>query len=385
MRVLVIEDEDDKYSAFAATLLRYGVLADNVVRYACLTDLLTAASRLGRFDLCFIDFFLPFRVGDAEVQSCVSDILKLLDHSPIRAVPVLAISRHSTDSKVDSVDVRSRGIMVYDFEETAVWEAAVGAFCQRAKGRYKYDFIGVLALEEERLGFLKEPELRVEKKLVLGLNAWEVQFFGWVGCLFCLPRMGLVDASIISSRVLSYFEPKVVFMSGICGGSRDTEMGQLLVSEFCWEYQSGKWYSDGFRNTPYQEGMLETTKSRVKNLFETKPDFVVDIERKLSGIARPTRVAAPQVAIFASGSAVIASSEMMKTVESQHRKVKGVDMEIFGVARAVALLQVPVEHFCCKVVVDKADEEKNDNLHEYGCALSALASLELLREVFLKG
>lgn len=318
-----------------------------------------------------------------EAQNCTSDVLKAINHSSIRSIPVLAISRFAKDSSVNKAEVESQGIMVYDYDSEQIWQPAVDAFCRKARGRHKYEFVGILALEEERSGFLKEPSLQVERKIVIGLDAWEITVHGRLGCLFCLPRMGLVDASIVTSRVLSYFEPKVVFMSGICGGAKDAHMGQLLISEFCWEYQSGKWHADGFQNTPYQSGMKENYKTQIKSFLDQNRDFIQKIETKLTDVERPKMIHSPQLGIFASGSAVIASEEKMKSVESQHRKVKGIDMEIFGVSRSIELMETPVAHFCCKVVVDKADEAKNDNLHEYGCAVSALASLELLKNVFL--
>ncbi len=382
MRVLIIEDEDDKFHGFEQALLRSGVSTDSIVRITNLTDLLLQSSQLNRFDLCFIDFFLPYRPGDTETQNCSSDVLKAINHSSILTIPVLAISRFAKDSSVDKTEVEAHGIMVYDYDNSSVWQPAVDAFCKKARGRHKYEFVGILALEEERAGFLKEPDLHVERKIIIGLDAWEVVVDGRLGCLFCLPRMGLVDASIVTSRVLSHFEPKVVFMSGICGGAKDAHMGQLLISEFCWEYQSGKWHSDGFQNTPYQAGMNETLKTSIKSYLDQNANFVQAIESKLSDVERPKKMQRPQLGIFASGSAVIASAEKMKSVEAQHRKVKGIDMEIFGVSRSIELMKMPVSHFCCKVVVDKADEGKNDDLHEYGCALSALASLEILKNVF---
>lgn len=382
MRVLIIEDEDEKFSNFQEALLRSGVSSDSIVRISNLTDLLMESSNLSRFDLCFIDFFLPYRPGDNEAQNCTSDVLKAINHSSIRSIPVLAISRFAKDSAVSTAAVESQGIMVYDYDNEEIWQPAVDAFCRKARSRHKYEFVGILALEEERAGFLKEPDLQVERKIVIGLDAWEIIVDGRLGCLFCLPRMGLVDASIVTSRVLSHFEPRVVFMSGICGGAKDAHMGQLLISEFCWEYQSGKWYADGFQNTPYQSGMSETNKRRIKSFLDKNADFVQTIETKLTDVERPKKIQLPQLGIFASGSAVIASEEKMKAVEGQHRKVKGIDMEIFGVSRSIELMEIPVAHFCCKVVVDKADEAKNDDLHEYGCALSALASLELLKNIF---
>lgn len=383
MRVLIIEDEDVKYQAFEAAFLENDISPETIVRIDNLFDLLKHTQKLGDYDLCLIDFYLPFRKGESQIQNCMSDIFSTLDASNMASIPVLAITRHVGDPSFDDASAKSRGILAYDFDKDGIWKVAVQSFIAKAKGRHKYDFIGVLALESERQGFLRIPDITVVRKKIIGLDAWEVQTEGLRGCLFCLPKMGLVDAAIGTSRIMENFSPKVAFMSGICGGSSETEMGQLLFTDFCWEYQSGKWIADGFQSNPYQSSISEKLKVDISFYLNSNPEILRNFEENITDLDRPSNASKPKVAIFSSGSAVVASTAQMEKIKVQHGKVKGIDMEIFAFHRCMNLLENPTQHFSCKVVVDKADEAKDDHLHEYGCAVSATAALRVIKDIIL--
>src|SRR5215213_3209313 len=98
------------------------------------------------------------------------------------------------------------------------------------------------------------------------------------------------------------------------------------------------------------------------------------LEESFSGKVRPAKLSVPKHAAFTTGSAVIASERRLASVMQQHRKVVGLDMELFGFHRAVELSGQQIHAFSAKVVVDKANEAKGDELHEYGCVVSAAMS-----------
>ena len=158
-------------------------------------------------------------------------------------------------------------------------------------------------------------------------------------------------------------------------------MGQLLVTDFCWEYQSGKWIGEGFQSDAYQEGISETLKSEISFFLKNTPNLLATLEEKLHDLHRPPKLKNPEMAIFSSGSAVVASKKQMDKIKKQHRKVKGIDMEIFAFHRCLNLFGNDIASFSCKVVVDKADEAKDDKLHEYGCALSATAAIKIIQDI----
>jgi nucleoside phosphorylase len=115
--------------------------------------------------------------------------------------------------------------------------------------------------------------------------------------------------------------------------------------------------------------------------------FLEELERGLDPKQlRPQRRIAPILAPAASGSAVIADAQRLMHIEQQHRKVAALDMEIYGLYYAAHEWNLNVEHyFATKCVVDLADAGKSDDLHAYGCAVSARAAVYLLKALLLKG
>lgn len=375
MKVLVIEDDEKKYNSIERALLENAVDVENIFRIHCLKEFYVSQNNLSNIDLCILDFFLPTLVGE-KAENAFAEVLKTLDKSNMGSIPVIAITSHLKEFADRRSELRQRGIITYSYEEENIWAAALKGFVEDARQTHKYDFIGITALREERDGFVHCPEVIPRKKSVIGLDAWEVVINGEVGCLFCPPRMGLVDMACLTSRILENFNPRVIFLSGICGGFSDTELGQLLITDLCWEYQSGKWLEEVFKSEPYQVAISESLRARFRSQLDEEDDLVRLLERDVRNVERPSKIAQPTLSVFASGSAVISSSERLAHVERQHRKVLGIDMEVFGFHRAVELSQRDVVHYSAKVVVDKADVNKDDRLHEYGSAISARFCLD---------
>jgi nucleoside phosphorylase len=51
--------------------------------------------------------------------------------------------------------------------------------------------------------------------------------------------MGLVAAAVVATMTLERFEPRLVCMSGICGGvSGDSEIYDLLVTQICHQHDA---------------------------------------------------------------------------------------------------------------------------------------------------
>ena len=71
-----------------------------------------------------------------------------------------------------------------------------------------------------------------------------------------------------------------------------------------YEYQSGKWSTDGFLQEPYQVPTAQTTITSLAALLN-KEDLLAQLEAGFRG-TRPTQQHAPAVGVFTSGSAVIA-------------------------------------------------------------------------------
>ncbi|MBL1435578.1 MAG: hypothetical protein COB08_005195 [Rhodobacteraceae bacterium] len=383
MKILIVEDEDKKFDEYIKVIKNIPGEQFSVDRVSTLPELYAKKEKFNSFDLVILDFFLPVVSGGAETN-VFADVVKLVNTTALSRIPVISISAYFEDLKPKLGDLQKCGISVYDFEED-IWASALVSKLENVQQKHRYDFIGFCALEIEREGFFNCDQIEIYKTNVerLGNSCIEVKFGDKFGVLVTMPYMGMIDAASVVSKFLTEYSPKVTFMSGICGGTGDSVLGQLLVTDFSYDYQCGKWSKDGFKLGAYPAGPSERIKSKLRLLMKTDKCTKDALETELHSIHRPSPPSHPILAIFGSGSAVIASSKKLKDINETHRKLLGIDMEIYGFHRAVALSHSNVIDFSAKVVVDKTDERKGDELHKYGSIISARFCILALCE-FLK-
>ena len=116
--------------------------------------------------------------------------------------------------------------------------------------------------------------------------------------LFFLPRMGLVNVTASVARALEIFNPEIVAMSGICAGlASNAVLGQLLVTDVVWEYQSGKWLAEAFEAEPYQVNIAENTRLTITKMIDDT-GLLTSLESGYQGMHRPSRRSEPKLAVF---------------------------------------------------------------------------------------
>ncbi|MFK4810357.1 response regulator receiver protein [Devosia sp. ZW T5_3] len=379
MRVVVFEDDTAKKEVILAALEARGV-GRNTVR--CVANLAQFAG-VGadvEVDLFILDLRMPGATG-ADSRNVGLEILEMLDHGGRKRAQVLAITAYPEEAEPIRDRFAERGCIIFDFEQRAQWGNALDIFLAQAHERGRYDFIIFTALEEERMPYSQFRDIEVKSQIRNGLNVWETELDGRPGAIFMLPHMGLVNASIVVSRVLENYSPSVVAMSGICAGlGSEIHLGQLLVADVCFEYQSGKWLDEVFLAEPYQVAIPPLTRPQVVLAIES-PDITDALEAGFKGKSRPGTKYEPKLVVFATGSAVIASDERIDGIRQQHRKVRGLDMEAFGFMKAAELSGKRMHVFCAKVVVDKAGAAKGDEIHEYGSYVSARFTIDMVGQL----
>ena len=83
-----------------------------------------------------------------------------------------------------------------------------------------------------------------------------------------------------------------------------------------------------------------------------------------------------------SGSQVVADPAIGQSIMDQSRKVAALDMEVASLYSAARdFYNGGGIFFAAKTVVDLADADKDDKLHQYGCALSSRFVVETLCKV----
>jgi nucleoside phosphorylase/CheY-like chemotaxis protein len=376
MSVVVFEDNDAKWNVIRSTLIEKGIKESGIKRIDSISQFVEISGK--PIDLCIIDLLMP-GVSGGDARNAGSELLQMLDYSGMQRIPVLAITAYSEEAIQQREAFSARGCIIYNYDERHVWSQALDIFIAQAKEKGRYDFLIFTAIKPERDAYIKLLESKVESTQRSGLDLLECDVDGKAGAIVLLPRMGIINAAIVTARALELYTPSVVAMSGICAGvGSSAELGQLIIADIVWEYQSGKWLDDAFEAEPYQVSIPQNTRLTLSKLLDAE-GLLPQLEAKFTGKVRPSQRSAPKLAPFATGSAVIASERRLSTVQRQHRKVAGLDMEVFGFHRAVESSGQTPHAFSAKVVVDKADVAKCDALHDYGCTVSAQFVLHALR------
>ena len=379
VRVLLVEDEARKRDKIAAEIANF--FGDALILDCSETFGDASQNILQRpYDLIVVDLMLPRRLGDTPIDVS-EDIIDTLTASELnRLTTTVAISRFD-----DVIDVRRShfvraGVIVIHYSENDDWKSCLKVCMQRAATTIFYDFVIVCALKAERAAYSKfnRDGFSVGELLcVAGLDVREMSIGELRGVCVLQPQMGLVDASVITAKSLEVFSPRLVCMSGICGGfAGKTALGALVVSDFTWEHQAGKWRGEEFELRSYQEAIDIGVRNTLSQLIEQRKDLLaLTPGRGLKEVPEEATGLLPSV----SGSAVIASDLYAAKIIKQHGKVAAVDMEVFGVYRAAKLHAKPIAFFAAKTVVDMAGEAKNDDLHQEGTVLSARFTIEAIQ------
>ncbi|WP_201758222.1 nucleoside phosphorylase [Burkholderia gladioli] len=273
----------------------------------------------------------------------------------------------------------SRGCILTDYGNTRGWQSTLDSILVQLNRTVDFDFLIFCALQEERNPYIALLDGRQVTRA--GVDCFDVSIGDQNGTVVLLPNMGLVNAAVTASVCIDRFRPAVVGMSGICGGFNGrAKMGQLLVSSMAYEYQSGKWTTDGFKHEPYQVPTDPQILPKLRAIINN--DNILDeLEAGFRGGKRPAEQNKPDTSIFTSGSAVIADAKYLQEIQVIHRKVGALDMEIFAIQKAAELSPYRPSCICAKTVVDLCDSGKDDDLHAYGSYISAKFMIKALREL----
>jgi tetratricopeptide (TPR) repeat protein/nucleoside phosphorylase len=195
-----------------------------------------------------------------------------------------------------------------------------------------------------------------------------------------LPRYGPQEMALHLSHVLEECQPRIALMTGICAGdSKQAHLGDLVVAERTFTYDSGKFTRDerGRRvhlhdTLTYQ---LDANILQFLWLFDEWKPLVAELERPPSPPGQ--RDTTCHIKAMASGSAVRADHPF-EDVQVPVRGTVAIDME--GAAFGMVMSRNPLTPWLVvKGVCDYADQQKNDAYHDYAARASALYALSFIR------
>ena len=372
MKILLIEDEDNKANAIVALI--EGALAGRSISHVRARSFNSALGELSRsqFDLVIGDLLIPQRDGDDEAIDITEQLVEFVANEPgARFAKWIVISRFESVASSARNSFARCGVTVIFFDDTDHWQDLLRERVLGLSTAALFDFCIVCALQKERTAYRHVTDGNVGAMFRSnGLDCREYSIGELHGVIVLAPGMGMIDAAITATRALTSFRPRLLAMSGICGGkSGASGIGDLVVASEAWNYQSGKIAEGDFSAEPSFIRIQTGLRMIASQLIEDDPcgkQWRLDLG--FDELLGCKVIVAP----MASGSQVVADSQVIEKIKEQHRKVAAIDMEMFGVyAAAQSFYEDAAQFVGAKVVVDLADANKGDAYHEYGSIVSA--------------
>jgi nucleoside phosphorylase len=407
VKVLVVEDDAAKAANILEVLKSKGVVQADI-DVAADGRSARIAMRSDRYDLAIVDLVLPFRSGELPQRLGGLELVREVRTRGGYAVPLQFMALSAFDDVVDESggELADEVLLVLRYEEaSAVWRDRLGRLIDHLNG--------VIALSTSTrplradicvVTAVRSPELSAVLDLPWGWEELEVLGDGTLyyrgradaaggGHLSvvaaCCARMGMVASAVLTSKMCVHFRPRFVAMCGILAAvDRDLGMGDVVVADPTWNYESGKRApkeneeASEFLAAPDHLALDPWLRERLAAL-SADSEMLDDIRRGFGG-ATPANALAMHVGPVASGSSVVGAADYLRDARSQHRKLVGIEMETYGVFAAVQEAQQPRPNaVSVKSVSDYADSEKSDEFQRYAAYTSA-SVLRLFVEKYLR-
>jgi nucleoside phosphorylase/CheY-like chemotaxis protein len=196
-------------------------------------------------------------------------------------------------------------------------------------------------------------------------------------------RMGMVASAVLVSKMIMHFNPNYIFMVGICAGLEGKlSLGDIVVADPAWGYESGKQTTDGFKPSPHQVHLDARVRADLLDheLHRTYLDKIKENWPKNKTL-QPTQQINMRVAPMGSGSAVVAVDDGMAPLQDQHRGVLALEMEAYAVmSTAETISNSKPFALVIKSICDFASSEKGDDYQEYAAYTSAEFTFKYITE-----
>lgn len=378
MKVLVVEDDAAKATVIKDVILANCEAGNCDVKVA--SNLNEAFVTLGgcRFDLVVADLMLPQMGGSADTQDATPQWCEYIENHPGARlsswIVMTSFSEVASDARRNFAQL---GVAVIEYDETSAWRRILTTKVREQFVNPSLDFVIMCALEKERGGYVHSIDIKLGAKTsTSGLDCQRATIGALNGQIIVMPEPGLVSAAIATVKASAVFKPRAVLMTGICGGVLgESELGDLIVPDISWNYQSGKFVNGILKPELMQTPIPPLTKTALQQLATDEISTELRAGLFQNDLRNRKIVMPPMV----SGSQVVADKKAVAEISGQSRKVGALDMEVAAVYNAAHdFFNGGGIFFAAKTVVDLADEAKDDRYHEYGCALSARFAVRAL-------
>jgi nucleoside phosphorylase/CheY-like chemotaxis protein len=395
MRVLVVDDDHEKVTLIRSFLVGRGVASSDVLsaEHAAGARVLLANEAV---DVLLIDVLLPARHGAAPLGTNSVELLRQIVEDGTSPAPRHIIGITASPAALAEFEDEFRSLVLQVLHVAPGerdWQGALNAFMLHlghindARESNDYDICVLNALRVPELDAViatwplqLDAEKLINRNIVYRSGAMLLN--GVKKRVVCahLSQMGPIASAHAATVLLEAFRPRVMLMTGICGGFADhVSIGDVVVAEKSWDWQAGKWTEEGALATALdqRDGSAE--------LIAQARGVEATLEELYQAYVGKRPDAPPKLAFgpIVTGSSVVASLDIQKVFRNQHRKMVGVDMECYGLYYAAENhAGAPVHVLCIKSVSDLADRAKGDDFQRYCSHMSALVALDVVKRHF---
>ena len=181
------------------------------------------------------------------------------------------------------------------------------------------------------------------------------------------PDVASVDAALLTAAAINDWKPSAVLMVGIAAATSPTQqLGDIILGKDVYYYDRGKVSAEGTMLEPIMHPADATLWSRATSLLPAT-DFEILADRPDQTDQYPTVTPA----VIASGEKVIADAEFRDAILRQHRNIKAIEMEGYGVSTAAHQSSDKVRCLVIRALCDYADSAKDNTWQAYAAAAAA--------------
>lgn len=397
MRILIVDDDPQKLSVVRAFLTENGIDIGDISTAGHAAEARILLDK-AFFDVLLIDVLLPARRGAIPRGQDSIELLRQIVEDGTTPAPRYILGMTASLDAQASFQSEFRSLVTHVLHVApgeGLWRQHLLTqlnFARRVESSEvsnDYDVCVLSALRSPELEAVYSSwPLTLGEEFLIGRNVLcstgTLRIDGTERRVVCghLSQMGPIASSHAATLLLSRFRPRLLLMTGICGGFADhVNVGDVVVAEKSWDWQAGKWNDEGRLATASDQRNAAAELVAEARLAASSLSKLHDGYSGTKPASSPRLVVGPMV----TGSSVVASLDIQKVFRDQHRKMVGVDMECYGLYYAAencadALTRV----ICIKSVSDLADRAKGDDFQIYCSHMSALIALDVVRRFFTR-
>lgn len=404
MRVLIVEDDAEKYGRIKSCLIECQVSPESIDHRVNAQEAISTLNH-ERYDLLLLDVNLPIKPDGGVQRGGGLTILRELHRNEDIQIPQYIVGVTAYEDVVEEFgsDFESHLWSLVHYtggnDQWAAQLSAKVAYIKASIASRRFSDGKTYGTDLAILTAVEEVEFKVVGQLSAGWQPLQVgndEARYMSGSLYLAkrnvsviaanaPRMGMAATAVLATKVIQQFRPKILLMVGICAGrAGEVNVGDVVVANPTWDWGSGKIKTVNdepvFEPSPHQLDLDPDVAEICKGLSKDR-DLLNAIRQNSTGTRPPFELNA-HVGPMVSGAAVVAHKPTFDELQRQHRGLIALDMEAYSIAAAALGSGRPRPYaMIIKGVCDYGDQHKAGNYQEYAASVSTAFALKVVDNI----